>query len=374
MRSPKSPAGLARWKVLVAALVVGLVSVLPARAQGISYQDPPDRTIDAAVRAKVLEAVLQNMRERYVFPEAGDKVQQALQRRVEGKEYDNITSAKEFAATLTKHLQEVTHDKHVRVRYTGRPFPKRPEGDRPDPAAEERMRSFARRMNAGYHKVERLGGNVGYLELRNFADAGPAAEPAAAAMNFLANTDALIIDLRRNGGGSPRGVALLCSYFFDEKPVHLNSLYWREGNRTEDFHTFKDVAGKRYLGKDVYVLTSGRTFSGAEEFTYNLQTQKRATIVGETTGGGAHPGGMFPAGDGFAMFVSTGRAINPITKTNWEGTGVKPDIAVSADQALEVAHQHAVKKLLEQAKDEETRRLIQGDVDAHGRSGGPKKN
>jgi hypothetical protein len=350
MRSQKSPAaGPVRWTTLVAAVVVGLVSVLPARAQRLIPPDPPDKTIDGAVRSKVIEAVIQNMRERYVFPEAGGKVQQALQKRVEGKEYDAVTSAKEFAATLTRHLQEVTHDKHIRVRYTGEPFPKRPE--KPDPQAEERFRSLARRMNAGYLKVERLPGNVGYLELRNFADADAASEPAAAAMNFLANTDALIIDLRRNGGGSPKGVALLCSYFFDEKPVHLNSLYWREGDRTEDFYTFKDVAGRRYLGKDVYVLTSNRTFSGAEEFTYNLQTQKRATIVGETTGGGAHPGGMFPAGDGFAMFVSTGRAINPITKTNWEGTGVKPDIAVGADQALEVAHQHAVKKLLEQAKD-----------------------
>jgi hypothetical protein len=213
-------------------------------------------------------------------------------------------------------------------------------------------------------RVERLAGNVGYLELDGFLDAEAAAGPAAAAMTFLANTDALIIDLRRNGGGSPHGVALLCSYLFDaEKPVHLNSLYWRRGNRTEEFWTRKDVAGPRYVGKDVYVLTSARTFSAAEEFTYNLQCLKRATVVGETTGGGAHPGGGFPLGEHFVMFVPTGRAINPITKTNWEGIGVKPDLAVPADKALEAAHERAVQKLLEKVPDEDARRLIRMDLE-----------
>ena len=147
-------------------------------------------------------------------------------------------------------------------------------------------------------------------------------------------------------GGNPAMVALICSYLFGPEPVHLNDLYWREGNKTEEFWTRKEVAGKRYLNKDVYVLTSKRTFSGAEEFSYNLKNLKRATIIGETTGGGAHPGGGFRISEHFGMFVPTGRAISPITKTNWEGTGVTPDISVPANQALLVARVMALKKSL----------------------------
>jgi hypothetical protein len=155
-------------------------------------------------------------------------------------------------------------------------------------------------------------------------------------MHLLENTDAVIIDLRRNGGGDPHTVQLLCSYFFD-KPTHLNSLYWRDGDRTEEFWTLADLPGQRMADVPLFVLTSNYTFSGAEEFTYNMQTRKRATIVGETTGGGANPGGMVPVGERFGIFIPTGRAINPVTKTNWEGTGITPDVAVGAADALDTA-------------------------------------
>jgi hypothetical protein len=333
------------------------------RAQVIVKKDQPPLPVEAADVAAVIDGALKNLEDNYVFPEVAAKMAKAIRQRQADKEYDKVKTGQELAELLTKHLQEVSRDKHLRVNCSTEKLPKRPMGQEPTAEMKERMRQMAQKRNAGYRKVERLPGNVGYLELEGFMDAEVAEGPAAAAMNFLANTDALILDLRRNGGGSPHGVALLCSYFFDEKPVHLNSLYWRKGDRTEEFWTRKELGGKRYLGKEVYILTSGRTFSAAEECTYNLQTQKRATVVGETTGGGAHPGGGMPVGEHFMMFVPTGRAINPITQTNWEGTGVKPDVEVAADQALEKAHQLAVKKLLDGARDDEARRLIQMDLD-----------
>jgi C-terminal processing protease CtpA/Prc len=335
-----------------------------ASAQPGPQQQPPDLTIDAATRKQVIDSALKRLNDAYVFPETAQAMEKAVRDRAARGEYDQITSARAFAEKLTSDLQAVSKDKHLRVRYSNQPIPVRPAGPR-EPSAEERE-EFRREMawiNSGFDRVERLPGNIGYIEFRGFTDAELGADTVAAAMNFVANTDALIIDLRRNGGGSPQMVALICSYLFGAEPVHLNSLYWREGNRTEEFWTRKEVAGKRYLGKDVYVLTSNRTFSGAEEFSYNLKNLKRATIVGETTGGGAHPGGFNRLHEHFGMFVPTGRAISPVTKTNWEGTGVKPDVEVPADQALHVARLAALKKQHANAKDAELKGSIQAEID-----------
>jgi C-terminal processing protease CtpA/Prc len=302
------------------------------------------------------------MKQRYVFPEVAQKVEQALQRQWRDKAFDGVNDSVGFAEQLTASLQELTHDKHVRVRFSVQPLPPRTTAE---PTAEElaRERGFERMRNYGVEKVERLPGNIGYIELRGFMDHEAGAETVAAAMNFLANTEALILDLRKNGGGSPRMVQLVCSYFFPaDKPVHLNSLYWRKGDRIEEFWTLKELPGKRYLDRDIYVLTSRFTFSGAEECAYNLQTRKRATIVGETTGGGAHPGGGARLGDHFLAFIPTGRAINPVTKTNWEGTGVKPDVEVDADKALETAHQKAVQKFRETITDPEMKQNLEMDL------------
>jgi len=315
-------------------------------AVSISFAQPeqPDLTIDAATRTQVVDTILKRLNESYVFPDIAKKMEASIRERVTKKEYDQITSAKQFATTLTNDLQAVSHDKHLRVRYSYEAVPER--GPRQEPTAEEReqRKRDLTWMNHGFSKVERLRGNIGYLEFLNFMDEELGADTVAAAMNFVNGTDALIIDMRNNGGGNPAMVALVCSYLFGPEPVHLNDLYWREGNRTDEFWTRKELSGKRYLNKDVYVLTSKRTFSGAEEFTYNLKNLKRATIIGEPTGGGAHPGGGFRISEHFGMFIPTGRAISPITKTNWEGTGVTPDISVPADQALLVARIMALKK------------------------------
>ncbi len=323
------------------------------RAQGMKQ---PDMMIDSATRTQVIDAVLKELNDRYVFPEVAKQMETNVRQRISGKEYDSITSADEFAKKLTADLQSVSKDKHLRVRYSSQPIPVRKRAA--EPTAEERaeFENNMKRINFAFERVERLPGNIGYIKLNNFFAPELGAETVAAAMNFVTNTDALIFDLRENGGGDPEMVALICSYLFGDKPVHLNSLYWREGNRTEEFWTKPTVSGKKYLDKDVYVLTSNRSFSGAEEFTNNLKVLKRATIVGETTGGGANPGGMFRLHDHFGVFVPTGRAINPITKTNWEGTGVEPDVKISKELALKTAHISALNKSYEKSKDENFKR------------------
>ncbi len=211
-----------------------------------------------------------------------------------------------------------------------------------------------RKDNFGFKKIELLPGNIGYIDFRYFADAGfgGAGATAIAAMNFLAHTDAIIFDLRQNGGGNPSMIQLISSYLFEE-PVHLNSFYIRKTNETKQFWTQGHVQGSKMTGNPVYVLTSSYTFSGAEEFTYNLKNMKHGTIIGETTGGGAHPvEGRIFENLNVAMSLPFGRAVNPITKTNWEGTGIEPNIKVPADLALIVARIEATKTLMEKEKDE----------------------
>ncbi|HXG92323.1 MAG TPA: S41 family peptidase [Blastocatellia bacterium] len=358
---------------LIIALAV-LLFISPAMfAQGPG--DGPDMTVDPQTRTQVIEGVLKQLNDFYVFPETAKKMEQAIRERMQKKEYDQITSARQLASILTDHLQQVSHDKHLRVGYSAEPIRRENEQQEPSPAEIEQFNTFMKRANYGFEKIERLPGNVGYLELRGFMDARLAGETAATAMSFLANADALIIDLRRNGGGDPAMVALISSYLFGAEPVHLNDLYWREGDTTHQWWTLPYVPGKRFGDKKpVYILTSRRTFSAAEEFTYNLKNLKRATIVGETTGGGAHPGGMRRVNEHFSVWVPSGRAINPISKTNWEGTGVKPDVEVPADQALKIAHVSVLKNLIETQTDERWKQELNRALDAAQRELDERKN
>lgn len=336
-------------KTKLIGLLIALFVLTIVNAKG----QQPDLTIDAATRNQVIDGIILNLDKSYIFLETANAMEKDLRQRVQNKEYDNITSAKEFAQKLTTDLQSISKDKHLRVAYSYQPLPVRKDNGQPSEAEIEENRNFMRRVNFGFEKVERLQGNIGYIDLRGFMGPELGAETVAAAMNFVSNTNALIFDLRQNGGGDPEMVALICSYLFGDKPVHLNDLYFRERNETSEFWTKPKVLGKKFADKDVYVLTSNYTFSGGEEFTYNLKNLKRATIVGETTGGGANPGGRVRLHDHFGVFVPTGRAINPITKTNWEGTGVAPDIAVPKEQALKTAYKMALNKLLENTTDEQ---------------------
>ncbi len=340
---------------IAAAFIIITIGNIVIVAQNGANQ-PPDMAIDSAVRSEVIEVLLKELNDGYVFPEIAKKMETDIRNRQKNKEYDAITSGQEFAKKLTEDLQAISRDKHLRVRFSHQPIPVRKERSEPTEEEKQQYAGYIKRINYAFEKVERMPGNIGYIDLRGFSDAEAGAETVAAAMNFLQNTDALIFDLRQNGGGSPAMVALISSYLFGDKPVHLNSLYWRKGDRTDDFWTKPASAGKKFPDRDVYILTSKRTFSAAEEFSYNLKSLKRAVIVGETTGGGAHPGGMFRLSDHFGVFVPTGRAINPITKTNWEGTGVEPDIKVPKEEALKTAYLIALNKSLEKAKDEELKK------------------
>jgi hypothetical protein len=223
--------------------------------------------------------------------------------------------------------------------------------------SEEDRRRMAR-DNFGLTRLDILKGNIGYLQFRVLAPPEVAGDTYIAAMNYLANTDALIIDLRTCMGAiSPDAIPMLCSYFF-ARPTHLNDLYWRPDNSTRQLWTWAHVPGKRYLEKPIYLLTSRSTFSGAEELAYDLRNLKRATLIGETTGGGAHGGGDRRADDHFTVWVPFGRAINPITKTNWEGVGVTPDVAVPAVRALHQAHTTALQHLITRTGEEDWKKRL----------------
>jgi hypothetical protein len=340
----------------VAVLAAALLPAL-APAQAIR-RDGPDRPIDAAGKKAAIDGVIAALEKNYVFPETAKKMGEDLHGRLARMEYDSVTSSREFAQLLTDHLRAVCKDKHLRVLYSPDPLPVGLSRE-PSPEVRAKMERMATLHNCGFKKVEQLNGGVGLLELEGFMTAEKIGDVAAAAMSFLANSDSVIVDLRGNGGGDPAAVILLCSYFF-HKQTHLNDIYDRPAGTTRQFWSHPAVPGKKLAGKDLYVLTSGRTFSGAEEFAYNMQAQKRGTIVGETTGGGAHPTTGVRASDHFLVGVPFARSINPVTKTNWEGTGVKPDIAVPADQALKVAHRMALRKALAKSPDEhEARHLKQ---------------
>jgi C-terminal processing protease CtpA/Prc len=178
-------------------------------------------------------------------------------------------------------------------------------------------------------------------------------------MALLVDTKALVIDLRHCGGGDPESVMLFASYLYD-KPTHLNDVYWRDENRTEQRWTQASVVGTKYgEARKVYLLTSGDTFSGCEDFAYALKNNKRATLVGETTGGGAHAGGPHRLDAHFMMFVPSGRPINPVTHTDWEGVGVAPDIKASAKNALDVAQVAALKAMIPVETDPVWRKKLQ---------------
>jgi hypothetical protein len=331
-----------------------------------SYSQNETDPLTANERASVVDSVSKKLIHNYVFPEVANNMAASLRSKLKNGSYNTINDPQELASVLTRDLQEVSKDKHIRVSFAPRQIAEQNEAV----TAEDSLRFLNRwinsmkRNNFGFQEMKILEGNIGYLDLRSFSNVEYAGETAVAAMNFLSSSDAIIIDLRQNGGGSPAMIQLISSYLFGSEPVHLNNFYWRPNDSNSQTWTLPHVYGKRSPDTPVYVLTSGRTFSAAEEFSYNLKNLNRATLIGETTGGGAHPGGSVIATNRFMVWVPTGRAINPITNTNWEGTGVSPHFEVPAEDALDLAHLKALQTLAKKNKDPELVPYYQWYMDA----------
>ena len=316
-----------------------------------------DLPLGADERVEVLNAITNKLDE-YAFPEVAEKIQTDIRDRLTSEGYQDIKSGAQLAETLTTQLQALSSDLHLKVHFSPAVLPHlEPQTEIPPEELAHQQKQGALR-NFDFNRVDRLRGNVGYLELFSFEPPEFAGKILAGAMYFLANTHALIIDLRHNRGGSASMVALLSSYLLSPYPaVHLTDLHWPKEDRTQQSWTLPYVEGPRYLNKPVYILIGPETFSAAEEFAYNLKHLKRAVIVGETTAGGANPGAGFRIHDHFWMFIPTGQAISMATGDNWEGSGVLPDFKVPTELSLKTAQLLAFKKLLRDDAENKSARL-----------------
>ena len=347
MRERKSP--------MTAYGVIDVSAATPVRVTARRVQplgpnvDAAALRIDATGRARTLARVAALLDTFYVSPDFATRAADTLRARGARGWYRDNANGTSFAMQLDDDLAEVTHDRHLHVIYSVSPLPPdAPTMSRgssaarsPDDAKRERARLDE--MNCGFTEVELLPDNVGYVKFDMFADPEVCGATASAAMTFVAGARALILDLRDNGGGEPSMVSYIASYLFDHR-THLNDLWTRRTAKTEEFWTRDTVPGRRFGGaKPVYVLTSSHTFSGGEEFTYDLQQLHRATIVGESTGGGAHPMSSHRIDEHFLITVPFARPVNPVTHTNWEGVGVEPDVKVAAGKALMIAQQRLLR-------------------------------
>lgn len=305
--------------------------------------------LDGDDRAAIVDGICVALDTTYVFPETATEMCASLKSNLTAGTYDELTDIAAFCGQLTGDLRSISNDRHLGVAPA-------PPTDPDDPAQSEeeevaREIEALRKSNFCFERVELLPENVGYVKLDCFAPAEYAGPTVAAAMNFVANADALIFDVRDNSGGDSSTIQLISSYLFDES-VHLNDFYIRENDQTKQFWTQTHIDGERLSHLPVWVLTSRRTFSAGEGFAYQLKHLERATIIGETTAGGAHPTRSHEIkGTGVVMRLPYGRAINPVTGTNWEGTGVEPHIQVPREKALERARTEAISTLLETAEE-----------------------
>jgi len=310
-----------------------------------------DKSITVKQKQGVINQLIIKMNQSYIFPDKAKAFERLVREKETNGDYHNIISSQKLEKILNEQLSSVTNDGHLVLSYSEHEVPS-PSNDPEQTKLEKNAQlKMMRSLNWGIEKIERFSFNIGYLELSMFADTEHAAETIAAAMTTVSNTEALIIDLRFSRGGDPDTVALLASYFLDKR-THLSDMLDREGNVSEQMWSSNSVRGKRYGQKrDLYILTSQDTYSAAEDFAYTLKHLKRATIIGATTGGGAHPGDFIRLSPHFEVFIPSERSLNSITKTNWEGKGVIPDIRVQSENALNTAQVMILNKLKESEQD-----------------------
>jgi C-terminal processing protease CtpA/Prc len=294
-----------------------------------------DATIDAAERQRVITGAIQNLRQHYFDREVAQETENALLAHEKNGDDNAAKDGVAFADLLTRQMRDASHDMDLVVEYDREILPEHPP--EPTPESLARYRKVMEQQNCMFRKIEILSHNIGYLKLNYFLDTSVCRSTATAAMAALNHAAAIIIDLRDNSGGFPNMVMLIASYLFN----HPEYMYSPRAAPTEESWTHSPVPGNTLADKPVYVLTSASTWSGAEQFSYDLKMQKRATLVGETTRGGAHAGVFHRIDDHFGMGIPEQKAINPFGKADWEGVGVEPDVKVTAAEALETAEKLA---------------------------------
>ena len=275
-----------------------------------------------------------------------------LDRQWKSGRYQKISKLNVFTDSLAADLRHFTKDAHLNFFYDNAEIAKEQQKTPQIPWGLMHTKF----LNNGLNKVEILPGDIGYIRLEAF---GAIDDLLPGAFSFIQQTNALIIDLRENGGGMlSNNVA---SYLLPEDSIHLITIKWN--NRTDSIYTVRNLKGPRYLNKPVYLLTSKSTFSSAEEFAYDLQLLKRATVVGAQTGGGANPGGIvgihtFTDGARLGLFVPMAHVVHPISGTNWEGKGVSPDVVTEPKDALTNAHALALQAAAEKESNEFIRKRL----------------
>ena len=309
-----------------------------------------NKTISAIEKKEVIESIGKRLQENYIYPKTTKQIISKLNKNLEAGVYKSIKDPNKFASKLTEDIFAVSNDLHFAIFFDSQWVTNHRKVNKPETkrVIQEKELAEAKRKNFEFRDVKLLDGNVGYLNFTYFHEPQQARETLAAAMKFLSNSDALIIDLRHNNGGYLEMVQLISSFLFTtEKTItFFDYFYIEKGKRIDEKQRIlPSVPGKRMPNVDVYILTSSRTFSAAEWMAYSLKNLKRATIIGEKTAGGAHPVTRKVVSDRFSINVPIGIIKDPITKTDFEGKGIKPHFDVPSRNALFVAHIKALEKL-----------------------------